>query len=109
MAIDAYWYSWGWAYNDASESLRVSFSPQYGYAATSLSNVYGGGLTAVGITHYETRPQANGPNVPTDFGWNDYFGYPPAIDANDLTEVTAEVDVGGDQGATGLLTVYLWG
>jgi hypothetical protein len=112
MGINAYWYNWGWAWdsggNGTSGSVRVSFGPQYGYAQTALTFADGGGYTGIGITHYETRPDPNGPNVPTDFGWNPAFTYPPAIDADQLTEVTAEVEVGGSTAMTGLITVFLW-
>ena len=112
MEINAYWYKWGWAWDSGgdgtSASARVSFDPQYGYAQTSLSFADGGGYTGTGITHYETRPDANGPNVPTDFNWDPNFGYPPAIDADQLTEVTFEIDVGGSTALTALLTVFLF-
>jgi hypothetical protein len=89
-------------------SMRVSFDPQYGYAETSLSFADGGGYTGIGITHFETRPDPGGPNVPTDFSGDPNFGFPPAIDADHLTEVTAEVDVGGSTSVTALLTVFLF-
>jgi hypothetical protein len=112
MGINAYWYHWGFAWDSGGDgtsgSMRVSFGPQYGFAQTSLSFADGGGYTGIGITHYETRPNPNGPNIPVDFSYDPNFGYPPAIDADQLTEVTAEIDVGGDQATTALLTVFLF-
>jgi hypothetical protein len=113
MSIDAYYYNWMWAWdsggNGTSTSAKIRFDPQYAYAETSLSFADGGGYTGIGITHYETRPVPNGPNQPTDFPWDPNYTFPPAVDADQMTLVMAELDVGGSTSVTGLLTVFLWG
>jgi len=113
MGINAYWYTYWSAYNPGNgttASVRVSFGPQYGFAQTSLSMTDGSGYFDVGISHYETRPNPGGPNVPVDISFDVGFGgYPPAIDADQLTEVTAEISTGNDAVlAIALLTVFLW-
>ena len=112
MGINGYWYYWGNVWdsggNGSSYSIHVSFGPQTAYAQTSLNARYGSDWTGIGITHYETRPDPNGPNVPFDFSYVPNMGYPPAIGADQLTEVTAEIDVGGNDMATALLTVFLF-
>ena len=81
MGISAYWYHWGGAAGGASESVRVSFGRQYGYAQTSTSlNLNPGiGHNGIGITHYETQPEPNGPIIPFDIGFDPSWGYPPAF------------------------------
>ncbi|KDB07800.1 hypothetical protein LIG30_3002 [Burkholderia sp. lig30] len=112
MSINSYYYNWMWAWdsggNGNSTSHTIRFDPQYAFAQTALSFADGGGYTGIGITHFETRPVPDGPNQPTDFSYDPNFGYPPAVDADQMTVVTAELDVGGSQAATALLTVFLF-
>jgi hypothetical protein len=111
MGISSLWYNWGWAAQGGSWSVRVSFDPRHGFAQTSISISLndGMGYNGIGITHFETRPEPNGPNVPFDFGFNGNFGYPPAIHADQLTEVIAEIGTSDNNGqVVGLLTVFLF-
>jgi hypothetical protein len=93
--------------DESTHSVTYSFSPTYAVAQTSLSLVAGGGECSVGIRHYETRPQPNGPNQSFNFGWNNIGGYPPSIDDHHLTSVTAHMWVG--QGIQfGQATLNVW-
>jgi len=95
--------------NGGSHSVTYSFSPAYAAAQTSLSLVANPGICSVGIKHYETRPQANGPNKDFDFGWSDIGGYPPSIYDPHLTSVTAKMWVGqGNQWGQATLNVWFF-
>ena len=106
-----YWSAYDPNGNGTTASVRVSFGPRYGFAQTSLSLTDGSGYHDVGISHYETQPNPGGANVPVDISEDYGFGgYPPAIDADQLTEVTADLGTGNgdDVFAIALLTVFLW-
>lgn len=112
MSISALSYSWMWVYDINedlfTESFTIRFNPQSAVAQTALTNTYGGNDCGIGIGHFETRPVPNGPNQPTDFSYDPDFGYPPAVNADQMTMVTAELWVGGSQQAAGLLTVFFF-
>src|SRR5262249_38343537 len=108
MAVIGMHYSWFWGYggdNGGSGSITYSFPPGYAVAQVSLSAADGGGLCDIGISHYEVRPDPDGPNQAFDFPWPyTYIGaQPPSVDDPNMTEVTAEIDVGGGQSALGTL------
>ena len=111
MGCDWVYTTWWWAYgggdDGASSSVHLSFSPTYAIAQTALSQASGEGLVTAGVTQYTTRPQPNGGDQPVNFSWNPDFGYPPDVWAEEMSSVTAEIDVGGDgQGGSFNLTVF---
>ncbi len=112
MACDWVQTNWNWGYggdDGISVGLYLSFSPPpYMIAHCALSNAVASGLLFSGITQYTTRPVPNGPDIPTIFAWNDYFGFPGEVWDNNISSVNAEMVIGGGGGQYGSysLTVF---
>lgn len=112
MSCDWVQTNWNWGYggdDGITVSLFLSFSPSpYMIAQTTLSNAVSQGLLFAGITEYTVRPVPNGPDQPVTFTWNDNFGFPASVWDNNMSSVTAEMNIGGGDGQYGSynLTVY---
>jgi hypothetical protein len=102
-------WNWGWTGDQGmSVGLFLSFPPPpYMIAQCALSNADGSGLMFSGITRYTTRPTAGGGDVPVNFNWDPGFGFPAEVWDNNMSSVSAEMDIGGGgQGGKFSLTVF---
>ncbi len=99
MACDWVQTTWNWGAggdDGISVGLHLSFGPSpYMIAQAALSNADGSGLMFAGITQYTVRPDPNGGDQPISFNWDPNFGFPAEVWDNNISSVSAEMDVGG--------------
>jgi hypothetical protein len=108
MALQAIFANWAWAYGGDSGAVSImefSFPPSKVIVHSTLSMATGGGLCTVGISHYRTRPNPNGPDQPIDFNWDPNFGFPPIIFDQHFTYAKAELTVGAHQQGVATVTI----
>jgi len=108
MALTSIFANWGWAYGadaGATHIMEFSFAPSKVIVHSTLSMASGGGLCVVGISHYRSRPNPNGPEQSFDFNWDPNFGYPPIVFDQHFTYAKAELVVGAHQQGVATVTV----
>jgi len=106
MAVTGMHFNWKWAYSDVMTSVQYNFARQHAVAQVSLSYASGEGLAGCGIIQYRTRADQTGPDTDHNYGWNEYYGYPPSVDDKHMTSATAELFVWEGQG--GVMTFNVW-
>jgi hypothetical protein len=108
MALTGIYANWGWAYGGSTggtHTMEFGFAPSKVVVHSTLSMASGDGLCVVGISHYRSRPNPNGPEQSFDFNWDPNFGYPPIIFDQHFTYAKAELNVGAHQQAVATVTI----
>jgi len=113
MPVQSIFFNAVWVFggnNGLDGTVTISFSPSPAVAQTSLSSIMSTGALVGGIHQYTTpNPDPTLPDLPTIFSYNPDYGLPPIVYDPNMTSVTAELGVGGDNTQAVLtLTVYLF-
>src|SRR5262249_3591795 len=82
VSMAGIYYDWRYCYsgNDGySTSITYNFSRSTAVAQVSLSMADGDGLCVCGFTQYRHRPTAGGADKDVNYGWSQWYGYPPSV------------------------------
>lgn len=103
---------WNWCFggdDGYSATVYMSFAPINGVAQTTLGTCFADGYAGLGFPTYTVRPTHGGGDVPVTHGFNSYYDFPPNVWNDNLSSVTAELDLGGGlQSASFVVNVFAW-
>jgi hypothetical protein len=101
--------AWGYGGDTGvSHTVQINFGPTMAVAQVSLSGTNGEGMHRAGITQYRTRATPDEPDQDNDFSWDTSGGFPSVAYDPNMTSVTAQLDLGAEQGLHMTLMVWLW-
>ncbi len=112
MACDWVLTSWNYGVSGGpaiSVGIYLSFPPaNYALAQVALANAdVNNGIMFSGISEYTVRPTPNGADQPVSFNWETDFGYPAGVWDNNMSSVSAEMEVGSEYGSGSFsLTIF---